>query len=196
VSTYLTRDFIFREICKSVHHWRNILVKICHNMTQRCFMLCTTYTSFWSIICPLEVRCLTPLSKIFHLLLLWRKLEYPEKSIPSISIKQLPFILTELEPSWSYGSWIYNYLCNHCLSPLKLRVWTPFMARCTRVDYRHNVRHIGTIPFLLSLDWDGWPLNSHKIFINYIKFPLLRPNCLEYCFFSIYSSEARKQYDE
>jgi hypothetical protein len=29
---------------------------------------------------PLEVRCLTPLSKIFQLLLLWRKLEYPEKS--------------------------------------------------------------------------------------------------------------------
>jgi len=20
--------------------------------------------------------------------------------------------------SWSYGSWIYNYLCNQCLSPL------------------------------------------------------------------------------
>jgi len=20
--------------------------------------------------------------------------------------------------SWSYGSWIYNYLCNRCLSPL------------------------------------------------------------------------------
>ena len=35
---------------------------------------------FWSIICPLEFRCLTPLSKIFQLLLLWRKLEYPEKS--------------------------------------------------------------------------------------------------------------------
>jgi hypothetical protein len=28
----------------------------------------------------LEVRCLTPLSKIFQLLLLWWKLEYPEKS--------------------------------------------------------------------------------------------------------------------
>ena len=27
--------------------------------------------------------------------------------------------------SWSYGSWIYNYLCNQCLSPLKLWVWTP-----------------------------------------------------------------------
>jgi hypothetical protein len=30
-----------------------------HIMTQRCFMLCTTYTNVWSIICPLEVRCLT-----------------------------------------------------------------------------------------------------------------------------------------
>jgi len=27
--------------------------------------------------------------------------------------------------SWSYGSWIYNYLCNQCLSPLTLWVWTP-----------------------------------------------------------------------
>ena len=25
--------------------------------------------------------------------------------------------------SWSYGSWIYNYLCNQCLSPLTLQVW-------------------------------------------------------------------------
>ena len=25
--------------------------------------------------------------------------------------------------SWSYGSWIYNYLCNQYLSPLKLWVW-------------------------------------------------------------------------
>jgi len=32
-------------------------------------------------------------------------------------------------PSWSlsYGSWIYNYLCNQCLSPLKLWVWIPFV---------------------------------------------------------------------
>jgi len=26
--------------------------------------------------------------------------------------------------SWLYGSWIYNYLCNLCLSPLMLWVWT------------------------------------------------------------------------
>ena len=36
--------------------------------------------------------------------------------------------------SWSYGSWIYNYLCNQCLSPLKLWVQTPFMARCTQYN--------------------------------------------------------------
>ena len=36
-------------------------------------------------------------------------------------------------PSWSllYGSWINNYLCNQCLSPLKLRVLIPIRARCT-----------------------------------------------------------------
>jgi hypothetical protein len=50
-----------------------VLVKICHIMTQKCFILFTTYTNLLSIICPLEVRC-----------------------------------------SWSYGSWIYNYLCNRC----------------------------------------------------------------------------------
>jgi hypothetical protein len=27
--------------------------------------------------------------------------------------------------SWSYGSWIYNYLCNQCLSLLMLWVWIP-----------------------------------------------------------------------
>ena len=31
--------------------------------------------------------------------------------------------------SWSYGSWIYNYLCNQCLSPLTLRVRIP-LRRC------------------------------------------------------------------
>jgi len=36
-------------------------------------------------------------------------------------------------PSWpcSYGSWIYNYLCYQCLSPLMLWVRISIMARCT-----------------------------------------------------------------
>jgi hypothetical protein len=33
--------------------------------------------------------------------------------------------------SWSYGSWIYNYLCNQCLSPLKLWLRILVMVRCT-----------------------------------------------------------------
>jgi hypothetical protein len=33
---------------------------------------------------------------------------------------------------WSYGSWIYNYLWNHCISPLKLLVQTLFMAMYTQ----------------------------------------------------------------
>ena len=37
--------------------------------------------------------------------------------------------ITKVKPetswSWSYDSWIYNYLFNHCLSPLTLWVWIP-----------------------------------------------------------------------
>ena len=33
---------------------------------------------------------------------------------------------------WSNGSWIYNYPCNQCLSPLNVCVLIPFMARCIR----------------------------------------------------------------
>ena len=33
-----------------------------------------------------------------------------------------------------YGSWIYNYLCNQYLSPLKLWGRTSFMVRCTLCD--------------------------------------------------------------
>ena len=36
-------------------------------------------------------------------------------------------LLKSTEPSWpwSYGSWIYNYLCKQCLSPLQLWMWIP-----------------------------------------------------------------------
>ena len=32
---------------------------------------------------------------------------------------------------WSYGSWIYNYICNQWLSPLMLEVRIPIRANCT-----------------------------------------------------------------
>jgi hypothetical protein len=34
--------------------------------------------------------------------------------------------------SWSYGSWIYNYLCNQCLSPLTL--WLRILLRLGVLD--------------------------------------------------------------
>jgi hypothetical protein len=34
-------------------------------------------------------------------------------------------------PSWSYDSWIYNYLSNQCLSPLILWVRISIRASCT-----------------------------------------------------------------
>jgi len=37
-------------------------------------------------------------------------------------------------PSWSYGSWIYDYLCNQYLSPLTLWVWISLLARCTQYN--------------------------------------------------------------
>ena len=39
------------------------------------------------------------------------------------------FSISCCEWPWSYGHWIYNYLCNQCLSPL-MRVWISIRARC------------------------------------------------------------------
>jgi len=33
--------------------------------------------------------------------------------------------------SWSLCSWIYIYLCNQCLSPIKMWVWIQLISRYT-----------------------------------------------------------------
>ena len=43
-------------------------------------------------------------------------------------------------------SWIYSYLCNQYLSPLKLWVRTPFMARCSQCNIMWEI---------LSVSWTG-----------------------------------------
>ena len=46
--------------------------------------------------------------------------------------------------SWSYGSWIYNYLWHQCLSPLTLWVRILLMGRCIRFNImRYNLWHVG-----------------------------------------------------
>ena len=42
-----------------------------------------------------------------------------------LTINSSPLLFKGQSRSWSFGSWIYNYLCNQCLSPLTLWVWIP-----------------------------------------------------------------------
>ena len=42
--------------------------------------------------------------------------------------------LVSIQGSWLHGSWIYNYMCNQCLSPLRLWGWILLKARCTRYN--------------------------------------------------------------
>jgi hypothetical protein len=46
--------------------------------------------------------------------------------INKIAIKRYTVNLQGPSWSWSYGSWIYNYLCNQCISTLTLWVWILF----------------------------------------------------------------------
>jgi hypothetical protein len=40
-----------------------------------------------------------------------------------IKVTEKAILLLLLRPSWSHGSWIYNYLRNQCISPPTLWVW-------------------------------------------------------------------------
>ena len=113
-----------------------VLVKICHIMTQRCY---TTYTNFWSISCPLEVRCFTPLSKIFQLLLLWQKLEYSEKST---DLSQVTDKLYHIIFCWVHLT--MNGVQAHNLSGARI-----YIVERIRISY-----------FLLYLAWRGFMLQQ------------------------------------
>ena len=93
--------------------------------------------SIWAYL-PLHHLSLNVISVSSKLMKTWRKTKI---TILIVHVHIQVFYLlhiysTNLGPpwSWSYGSWIYNYLCNQCLSPLTLWVRTPFMARSTRYN--------------------------------------------------------------
>ena len=48
------------------------------------------------------------------------------------------------ERSWSYGtgSWIYNYMYNQCLSPLRLWVWAPSIGEVYSIQY-YVIKFVG-----------------------------------------------------
>jgi hypothetical protein len=85
-------------------------------------------------------------------------------------------------PSWSYGSWIYNDLCNQCLSPLKLWVQTLFMARCTRYSISPSSRQCH-VSKSLKIKSSHFKTNSHHHLFQYIvdKFHHYLFSLFSYC---------------
>jgi len=51
--------------------------------------------------------------------------------ITPIQSTKIPIHIGAVMWSWSFDGWIYNYLCNRCLSPLMLRVRISLRARNT-----------------------------------------------------------------
>jgi hypothetical protein len=85
----------------------------------------------------------------------------------TLNIECLCFHLNRPSWSWSYGCWIYNYLYNQCLSPLKFWVQILFIARWTRIKtmgsfslflVSRSIRHDMDAPFAsthTSFKWFG-----------------------------------------
>ena len=69
-----------------------------------------------------------------HFSLFFRSTQLVLESLLTVRLEIIAKWFLGLSLSWSYGSLIYNYLCNQCLSPLMLWVRNPFMARCTRFN--------------------------------------------------------------
>jgi hypothetical protein len=57
----------------------------------------------------------------------WNVIVLADRNVTSLGY----IILIPSGTPWSYGSWIYNYLCNQCLPPLMLWVRISIRARCT-----------------------------------------------------------------
>ena len=76
--------------------------------------------------------------------------------------------------SWSYGSWICNYICNQCLSPLALWVWIPLMARCTQCNILWCSDKV--CQRLVAGRWfsPGTPVSSNKTYCKDITEILLK----------------------
>jgi hypothetical protein len=92
------------------------------------FSLC-----FYHFLIGLRLWCLTPLSTIFQLY--WWRI-FPIgfwNSTDNVVCYVFHFIIQDYMSQGDVVAMIvwYNYLCNQCLSSLKLWVQTPFMTSCT-----------------------------------------------------------------
>jgi hypothetical protein len=98
----------------------------------------------------------------FELFSLWILLKY-------YSLKQQSW-------PWSYGSWIYNYLCNQYLSPLTLWVRIPLRRVYPIQHYVHQpLYHRGCVKLI---EWDcpiDWLLNSGYYFSTFFDISWILP---------------------
>jgi hypothetical protein len=71
--------------------------------------------------------------------------------------------------SWLYGNWVYKYLCNQCISLLKLQVRTQFMARFYR-HFQQYFSYIVAVNFIGGGNWNTRrnPPACHKSLTNFI----------------------------
>jgi hypothetical protein len=66
--------------------------------------------------------------------------------------------------SWSHGSWIYNYLCHQCLSPLTLWLRIPMLNRVRVMVFSTTFNNISVISWLsVLLVKETWvPKENHR----------------------------------
>ena len=66
---------------------------------------------------------------------------------------------------WSYGSWIYNYICNQCLSPLTL--WVRILIRASVqhyvIKFFSNLQQVGGFFFPGMLVFSTNKTDRHDI---------------------------------
>jgi len=101
---------------------------------------------------------------------------YPHSNIDWIIMYVFSMCISQLTRGsswlWSYGSWIYNFLCNQCKWPQTLWVRTLFIARCTRynimsVTCDRWVVFFGYSGFRHQWNWPQW--YSWNIVESYVK---------------------------
>jgi hypothetical protein len=86
---------------------------------------------------------------------------------PGFPIKLLITFLIHIEGpswSWSYGSWIYSYMCNQCLWPLKLWVRILMMARCTRCNIAWSSLSVTCSRSMVLSGYSGFLHTKNKIY--------------------------------
>jgi hypothetical protein len=151
-TTSVLKSYIF-QICAAIYQLLLHMVFTSHNWFAMQGPVAIILIS-WNVISIWETGYWTRAIKRFALFDLLKSLysdtKILSKYIPSLQNQkwcgrrgicglfnfQLFTLISIQGPSWtgSYGSWIYNYLCNQCPSPITLWVRTPFMARCTQYN--------------------------------------------------------------